>query len=880
MLPSSETTGDMEQSTLNQVFALFGKGVTQMLQQSVNQQTIIDEIRAQLRSLQSQVSNVTASLDEIEERIFIRLQNQQPTIYTREGLPIDDALDVLNGKIQSANEKIVSNSEAITKIDADLASKIDREELTGGGKDSQGVNESFNNLSSTVKNLKKELQRQRKETESANERVMKTIKFQIESQLLQHQMGKDADISIYVTKDDLRKELAKLKVEGGLSSRSANELEDSATVNMVLQGGIADEKKLNKAFKILKRRKKNLENNYSQEAQQIDEELAKLMKIAKNAKRDDQDDYDYDDDDDGEEGEGGKGRKKNSLKKGRRRGSNKASARSGRKAVSDNEATGGRSRRKKGGNNDKTQEGRARGKSVPIKPSRGQGNQNGDLSINGSDDVENEAIKRNSELMGEGAFDKNSQDYKYKNLDGSNDSDQELDEETRKQREKLRLNKLNRDGSDEENDYDEFYSDDAIEYDYVEHDENEEFTPHEQEYVNVGLDTNGNYEAEQVQVRTTQRPGRQRNIGLVARKKSGCHHRKNNEEGLGSDDNMDGSARAHGRTRKSRSKHSETGDKEGSQMNDQDKSELDNEYDSDYDQYYDSEEDTEDGSKEHSKRSRRKGINSIIEKIEKSQKKSQQNKPEDSDSQRPSMTRLDEQKLTQRILEVIIPRVEHLLVDTLAGSSAAGTMKLDKNEAKQLITQLSILDSLKEEIKGIKLKLAMKIDRVKVENELKTKLSRDEFFQYLAALFPDNQAIKQMAQEIPKSRLPSLNGRKNILGSSMDHQIPRSVIKAKSISLTQPKGTLVMQTNRNSNMIALNQKFLRGADGHYYLRDMTSDPNSIQAVQGNILGTDNADSVDINATLDFQPFRRENDDSDMRLNPSVVKVIREDTPED
>ena len=103
-------------------------------------------------------------------------------------------------------------------------------------------------------------------------------KFQIESQLLQHQMGKDADISIYVTKDDLRKELAKLKVEGGLSSRSANELEDSATVNMVLQGGIADEKKLNKAFKILKRRKKNLENNYSQEAQQIDVELAKLMK--------------------------------------------------------------------------------------------------------------------------------------------------------------------------------------------------------------------------------------------------------------------------------------------------------------------------------------------------------------------------------------------------------------------------------------------------------------------------------------------------------------------------------------------------------------------------------------------------------------------------
>ena len=208
MLPKGDEAENMEQSTLNNVFNLFGKGITQMLQQSVNQQTVIDELRAQNRSLQTQVANLTAAIDEVEDRIFVRLQNMQPTLYTREGVPFDDALDSISSKVRSLNEKITSNTEALSKIDAELTAKVDREEFVTANNEKQKVEESFGGLSNSIQAIQKDMKQVKQDIQDSNERMIQTIKFQIQSQMLHQQMStEDQDLTDYVTKDELREKL-------------------------------------------------------------------------------------------------------------------------------------------------------------------------------------------------------------------------------------------------------------------------------------------------------------------------------------------------------------------------------------------------------------------------------------------------------------------------------------------------------------------------------------------------------------------------------------------------------------------------------------------------------------------------------------------------
>ncbi|OHT04369.1 hypothetical protein TRFO_28133 [Tritrichomonas foetus] len=373
--------------------------------------------------------------------------------------------------------------------------------------------------------------------------------------------------------------------------------------------------------------------------------------------------------------------------------------------------------------------------------------------------------------------------------------------------------------------------------------------PVEKEYRNIGLDTEEHIEIEETEIRTENKAPKRRHIGLSVKR----------------------------RVKKTKPSKDSSGKEQ--QQDNESEADLDDE-----DDEPDIEVEEDEGRSKKNPRKRKKvkkGISGLITKMKKTQKKNQNQQA----GTQQVVARIDEGKVTQRVLEAVMPRVENLLIDTFSGSNGIGGngVKLEKNDAKQLITQLSLLDSMKNEVKGLRLKLAMKIDRVKAENELRIRITKDEFFQYLSAFFPENETIKQMVQQPKTSKLPPLNSRKPNIGgnpmsnSSLGQSAENPVTYTKNKQMA--KSNLVMRPNRNSNMIALNQKFLKGADGHYYLRDMTTDPNSIQAVQGSMFG-ENSEDVDINAVLDFQPFKQvSTDDHDIRVNPNVVKVHREETPE-
>jgi predicted nucleic acid-binding Zn-ribbon protein len=216
MLPRPDDAYVMEQSTLNQIFALFGKGVTQILQQVVNQQIVVDELRLQNRSLQTQVANLTAALDEVEDRIFVRLQNMQPTSFTREGIPIDDAVDTLAGKLPSLHERLTNACDAVSKVDAEVNSKVDREEFAAVVSDTRRMAEGFSDIANSITTFQKDVQKLRQEAGVSQDRLLQAVRLQVQSEALKTDMEHaERDLSIYATRDELNAVLVQLRTPGG-----------------------------------------------------------------------------------------------------------------------------------------------------------------------------------------------------------------------------------------------------------------------------------------------------------------------------------------------------------------------------------------------------------------------------------------------------------------------------------------------------------------------------------------------------------------------------------------------------------------------------------------------------------------------------------------
>jgi hypothetical protein len=253
MLPKVETSEPMEQSTLNDVFTLCGKGMAQLLQQVVSQQTVIDELRAQTRSLQTQLVNVIASVEEVEDRVMVRIQNMQPTIFTREGVPLDDALDSFGTKIQAMSDRLVASTETVSKVDAEVSAKVDRDEFAAVANDTQRLTEALAEAINTIQTIQKDIHKQRQESEDSEDRLMQSVRLQVQSQIMKNQLNQqEVDLSNYVTRTELNAQLAKLKVNA-----------EGSVAELAFVGGVATDENVQTAFEALQQKKAALDQSYA-----------------------------------------------------------------------------------------------------------------------------------------------------------------------------------------------------------------------------------------------------------------------------------------------------------------------------------------------------------------------------------------------------------------------------------------------------------------------------------------------------------------------------------------------------------------------------------------------------------------------------------------
>lgn len=602
-----QTSDNIEASTMNYVFEMFGKSVTQMLTASIQQQTAIDELRSQIRSCQTQISNISGTLEEFEDRMFVRLQEMRPVIYTRDGLPLDDALEMLQNKVNSNTEKAQTQEEFINRLDAEVKTKLDTEAFESAFKAANDTTESFTDVAMSLQSLQKDLQKQRQDTDAMMERVTQMVKLQLETHNTRSQMEEDDDEDQdgYVRKSDFKKALAGLKKLGGSGGPDFDAL--------------FDENDLEGTLERLKKAGEGLDQDYAEKKAKLESNLNRAIGMLSTGDESYDDDWDYD-----------------------------------------------------------------------------------DFEIESEFDV-----------------------------------DIDLDAEV--------------------------------------------------EFRDVMADLDGSIVAEDPYKSNAHSSGQRRNIGLMCDMEA-------YEAGLEEED---------GGEPKSKRKKSKKQKLKEEMMKQKDK----------------------------------------IKGEEKSTGKG----------------KVDEQKITSMVSSVVMSKVEAMLVDLF--SSGAGGIKLDKSDAKQLVTQLSSLASVKEEITKLKMLVSMKIDKIECEKELQVRITRDEFFNMLITLFPSNTAIQKALQNY-KKKLPPLkkpntpnertsNGRAQTRNEERDEETGHYTVHQRNVKTATSPQNLVPA--RNSRLLALNQKFLKGADGKYYLRDVGGDPG---LVMPSIVGSQ-TQKVAINpeSAFDFQPFQ-------------------------
>jgi hypothetical protein len=211
---------------------------------------------------------------------------------------------------------------------------------------------------------------------------------------------------------------------------------------------------------------------------------------------------------------------------------------------------------------------------------------------------------------------------------------------------------------------------------------------------------------------------------------------------------------------------------------------------------------------------------------------------------------LDEQKLVAKVSMNVMHRMEGMISRILSTTAPTG-VSIERTDAQVLVQQLSVVHGLQEDTEKLKLLVALKMDKGDAERALAIRITRDELFSMLTTIFPSNTAI-QKALAAYKKKLPPLASKPGEVSDSVQVEIESRTaeISESSYQVHRRKHTTSgapqpLIPARASRLLQLNHRYLKGADGRYYLKDLG--PEAMAD-----LGSKEA--VDADQAFDFQPF--------------------------
>lgn len=260
--------------TMKNVFEMFAKSVSQILQSSTDQQTFLDEVRAQMRSLQNQITKIDNQMDEFENRIFIKIQEMKPTIYTRDGVPLDDAIDLIQQKSNAFTEKALLQQEAISRLENDVSLKVDSDFFKTTIEEKMENIKAVGELSSSLYSLKVDFQKQRDETSQLSEKMTEMVDQKLESHRIKVE-AENFEADMPVTRSVFETELRKLKY--GIFGSDMQE----TPLDRALASG--DPAQIAEAFEFLMNQQNMLEDVYGKQKQKLEDQLGRLQNIGEDS---------------------------------------------------------------------------------------------------------------------------------------------------------------------------------------------------------------------------------------------------------------------------------------------------------------------------------------------------------------------------------------------------------------------------------------------------------------------------------------------------------------------------------------------------------------------------------------------------------------------
>lgn len=208
---STANTETIEPQTMNYVFDMFGKSVSQILQTALNQQVVIDELSAMVKSLQKQITTMNSTIEDFEGKINTKIQGTKLTVYTKDGVPIEDALEVMQNKIASSCEKCQAHSDAIDRLEMEMKAKFDTENFENSTKGTHNVTKQLSDFGNEFKTLQMDVQKQRQDIDLLTDKTAQMVDMKLEEALQKLRSEDLPHEERFVTASQLDDEIIKLK---------------------------------------------------------------------------------------------------------------------------------------------------------------------------------------------------------------------------------------------------------------------------------------------------------------------------------------------------------------------------------------------------------------------------------------------------------------------------------------------------------------------------------------------------------------------------------------------------------------------------------------------------------------------------------------------
>lgn len=197
-------------SSLNQIkkvnenFDSFSMGMRQMANFQLLLYDSLNDLAAKYTALRTEVSYLNSQLLNIDEAVTSYLEKNPVTVYTRDGMPMDDAIAILQEKIVNLSDRLKKTNENNENLTHMIHNNVTKEEFKSLSSEINKNTQTTNDMAFAIEMLQKEAKDQRDALDNKWGVVHDIFKTEIaEYNLILDQKASQDDLDNYVTHDDL-----------------------------------------------------------------------------------------------------------------------------------------------------------------------------------------------------------------------------------------------------------------------------------------------------------------------------------------------------------------------------------------------------------------------------------------------------------------------------------------------------------------------------------------------------------------------------------------------------------------------------------------------------------------------------------------------------